>query len=433
MRGWKHCLLLGAAAGMTTAVAVARGRAAPLREAGARAAKIPPDEAAALTPRVTPAMVRYSYTRYALYFAGVAFDATVLALFLTTGASARLRDAAERRTRRPIPRLLLYFLGFSLAYGVVSLPLTFYRGWWLPHQYGLSDQSLLAWLWDRTKEGVVGFAIAAPLGLALFAMLRRQPRRWWFSFWLLSIPVTVAMVLLAPVLLDPIFHKYEPLRDTVLRDKILALAAKAGIEGGRVYQVDMSRETTTLNAYVTGLGGTKRIVLWDTTLKRLEPEEILFIMGHEMAHYVYNHVYWGVGLSIGGSLVLFFLLDRLTYAAVDRWGRDWRVRGLGDVAALPALLAGLALLQFLGSPIESAVSRTMEAQADRFGLQITGDGHAAARAFVKLSEQNLSLPSPPSFIRFWLATHPTLSERIDTALAWDRERGRGQTQKVSHE
>jgi STE24 endopeptidase len=148
-------------------------------------------------------------------------------------------------------------------------------------------------------------------------------------------------------------------------------------------------------------------------------------MGHEMAHYVYNHVYWGVGISIGGLLILFGLVDRLARAALERWGPAWDVRGLGDVASLPALLAVLTLLQFLASPLESAISRTMELQADRFGLQITGNGHAAARTFVKFAEDNLSLPSPPPLIRFWLGTHPTLAERIDTSLEWDREHGRG--------
>jgi Zn-dependent protease with chaperone function len=423
MKNWMRWLLIGMAAGAAVAGAIAT--AAPRSDAGTRRNEPLKDEATAITPRVTPAMVRYSYTRYVLYFVGVAVDMAILLLFLHTGASGRLRNAAARRTSHPIAGTVLFVTGFMLAYSLLSLPLTFYRGWWLPHQYGLSDQSLAAWLWDRIKGAGISLVIGVPLITAAYAMIRRQPRRWWFSFWLLSIPVTLFLVLIAPVLLDPVFHNYEPLRNQALRDEILGLAARAGIEGGRVYQVDMSRETKTLNAYVTGLGATKRIVLWDTTLEKLRPDEILFIMGHEMAHYVYNHIYWGVGISLGGLLILFALVDRLTRAALERWGPAWDIRELGDVASLPALLAVLALLQFLGSPLESAVSRTMEEQADRFGLQITGNGHAAARAFVKLSEDNLSLPSPPPLIRFWLGTHPTLAERIDTSLEWDQEHGRG--------
>jgi STE24 endopeptidase len=423
MKGWTRWLLLGAAVGAAAAWGVAR--AATGSSTARRPEPTVQEEAAALAPRITPAMIRYSSTRYALYFVGVALDLAVLGLFLRTGAAAGLRDRVERRARRPVLRTLFYFLGFSLAFALLTAPLLFYGGWWLPHQYDLSNQSLPAWLWDRLKEAGIGFGISAPLVVLLYVLIRRQPRRWWLWFWLLSIPVTLALVLVAPVLLDPVFHNYQPLRDTALRDRILALAAKAGIEGGRVYQVDMSRETKTLNAYVTGLGRTKRIVLWDTTLERLKPDEILFIMGHEMAHYVYNHVYWGVALSIGGTLVLLILVDGLSRRAIARWGRAWGVRDLGDLASLPVLMAVLTVLQFLGMPFASAVSRTMEAQADRFGLQITGDGRAAARAFVKFSEQNLSLPSPPPFIRFWLYTHPTLSERISTALAWDREHSGG--------
>lgn len=417
---WKRWLLLGVAAGVAVA-AVAQAARRPDQPPEVRSQ----EEDAALTPRVTPRMVRYSYTRYTLYFTGVALDLVIFAAFLSTGVSARLRDAVERRTRKPVVRALLYFLGFSIAYGLLVLPLSFYRGWWLQHQYSLSDQPLLAWLNDRAKEAAISLAITGPLIVVLYALIRRQPRRWWFSFWLLSIPVTIVLVLLAPVLLDPVFHKYEPLRDQALRDKILALASRAGIEGGRVYQVDMSRETKMTNAYVTGLGATKRIVLWDTTLEKLKPDEILFIMGHEMAHYVYNHIYWGVGLSVAGSFFLFFLLDRLTRAMLQRRGADWGVRGLDDLAGFPALMAALTLLQFFGMPVMGATSRIMEAQADRFGLRITGDGRAAARAFVKLSEDNLSLPSPPPFIHFWLGTHPTLQQRIDAALVWDRERKRG--------
>src|SRR5437879_3549863 len=219
------------AAGAALAVAVARDRPASPGPATARRGESIREEAAALTPRVTPEMVRYSYTRYALYFARVALDLAILVLFLRSGASARWREKVEKRFGRPALRTLACFIGFSLAYSALTLPLTFYSGWWLPHQYHLSDQSLPAWAWDRIKEAVIGFAITAPLVLALYALIQRQPRRWWFSFWLLSIPVTILLVLVAPVVLDPVFHKYEPLRNQELREKILPLAAKAGIPG----------------------------------------------------------------------------------------------------------------------------------------------------------------------------------------------------------
>ena len=237
MKAWKRWLFLGMAAGAAMAVAVARASSGAGSRAGTPRGATVREEAEALTPRVTPEMVRYSYTRYALYFVDVALDLAILVLFLRTGASARWRDRVEKRIGRPVMQTLVYFLGFSIAYSALTLPLTFYSGWWLPHQVPFSDQPLPAWAWDRIKEAVIGFAITAPLVLALYAFIRRQPRRWWFSFWLLSIPVTILMVLVAPVVLDPVFHKYEPLRNQKLRDQILALAAKAGIQGGRVYEV----------------------------------------------------------------------------------------------------------------------------------------------------------------------------------------------------
>jgi Zn-dependent protease with chaperone function len=232
----------------------------------------------------------------------------------------------------------------------------------------------------------------------------------------------VLLVVVSPVLIDPLFHRYEPLRDTRLREQILALAARAGIEGGWVYQVNMSAETPAVNAYVAGLGETKRIVLWDTLLARMEEEEILFVMGHEMGHYALGHVPLMLGMGWVGLFVALLVGDGAARRLLAWRGRRWEVSGMGDLASLPLLLAVLTALQFLGKPIVGGFSRAHEREADAFGLRLTGNGPAAARAFVKLSEENLSLPNPPRFVVFWHATHPPLSERIETALESDRQR-----------
>jgi STE24 endopeptidase len=379
-------------------------------------------EAGELVPRVTPDMRRYSYTRYALAFIGTFYELAALALLLGTRLSARLRDLAQRRFRHPFLRAAAYTLLFGAVYTALVFPLTFTSGWYLEQRYRLSRQSLPAWLWDGLKGLMVSAVIAPALVWLLYACIRRSPRRWWLGFWLASLPLLTLLVLVAPVVIDPLFNRFEPLRDAALREKILGLAARAGIEGGRVYQVDMSTKTRALNAYVNGLGETKRIVLWDTLLARLKEDEILFVMGHEMAHYVYHHVLIILGMGFGGLFLFFGLTDRAARALLARRGERWGVTDLGDLASLPVILGVLSALQFIAMPAVAAVSRGMERQADAFGLRLTGHGEAAARAFVKLSEGNLSLPSPPPFVEFWLFTHPPLQERIDRALAYDRRK-----------
>ena len=207
-----------------------------------------------LQPRVTPEMERYSYTRYALYFVGVAWQVVALLAIFRSGLSARLRDAAVRRMRFRYGQVLVYYLLFSALLGLAMLPLSFYSEWLLEHRYRLSHQTLPRWAWEGVKGYLVGAVLVPPILTLLYLCVARSPRRWWLGFWLASIPIAVILMLLAPVAIDPIFHRFEPLRDAALREKILALARRAGIEGGRVFQVDMSRETKKMNAYVYGLG-----------------------------------------------------------------------------------------------------------------------------------------------------------------------------------
>jgi Zn-dependent protease with chaperone function len=252
----------------------------------------------------------------------------------------------------------------------------------------------------------------------LYWTIRRSPGRWWLASWIASIPLLVFAILLAPVVVDPLFNKFEPLKNAELREKILALASRAGIERSRVYQVDASQRTKGVNAYVTGLGGSARIVLWDTTLEKLNDREILAVMAHEMGHYVEKHVLIGTLLSILGTLFLLLAVDRGARLVLARHGEAWGVRGIDDLASLPLLMLLVSLLNFFGAPVTNAVSRVMESRADTFSLRQTNDGRAAASSFVKLSELNLSNPDPPKFIEFWIFSHPTLRERIDKALAW---------------
>lgn len=417
--------LCGVALGVACGIAVAGGLAAR------RASAEPPSPAPLprleensqevrrdLTVRISPEMVRYSYTRYSLYFARALVNVLALTALLHFGISARLRTLAERSGRNSLARAYVYYPLLTLAYGALTLPLAFYSSYLLPHQYGLSNQSLGGWVLDGLKGFAVSAAVAPPVIALLYWRLRRNPLRWWLDFWLALIPLLIGAVLLTPLIIEPLFNKFGPLRNPELQQRILALAVQAGIERGRVFEVDASVRTKAVNAYVTGLGGSARIVLWDTLLQRLNEREVLFVMAHEMGHYQEKHVPIGLGLSILGSLLVLVVTDRGARWLIARHGKRWEVHSLDDLASLPVLMAVLAVINFLGSPVESIISRTIESRADQFALRLTRDPEAGASSFIKLSELNLSHPSPPTFVEFWMFSHPPLQKRIQATIDW---------------
>jgi len=367
-------------------------------------------------PVVTPQMRRYSRTGYGLYFAGTAYSLLALWGVLASGLSARLRRWVTP-LRLSLARLAAYYALLTLALVVIHAPLTFFGGYWLQHDYGLSTQSLGAWLADEGKGVAVGIATTVPVLWVLFWLINRSPRRWALWFWGALIPIIAFGIFVAPLVVDPLFNTFTPLPPGPLKTQIEVLAAKAGIPNAPIYVVDKSRQTRTTNAYVTGIGSSARIVLWDTLLPpRTPPDQVVAIVGHEMGHYVLKHLYWGFLMSVVGLLIVLPLAQRFLEWLLARHGKRWGIDGLTDHAAVPAFLLTATLLGFLLAPITNGVSREIEHQADVYGLQVTGDHPAMARAFVSLSEQNLSDPDPPAFIKFWLFTHPPLRERIDFAL-----------------
>jgi len=261
----------------------------------------------------------------------------------------------------------------------------------------------------------VTVAILAPLGaLALLGI--RKIKRWWVVLWLASIPLSVFFVIIAPVFLDPIFNKFTKLQDPVLERMLLDEASRAGIEGSRVFQVDKSKQTKTMNAYVTGLGPTKRIVIWDTLLAKLDRDEVLAVMAHEMGHYVLNHVWKGLAFSMIVTLIVFWSGQRIYERGLARWGAKWRLREAGDPASVPWLLIVAAVIGFFLTPVTSAFSRHVEHEADRFGLELTHLNEPMARSFKKFAEDSKYNPEPSRFIELWHYSHPSTNERIRFAL-----------------
>ena len=355
-------------------------------------------------------MIRHSRILDILYFSGFLYGIVELLLILFLGVSTRIRDAAARLSTRPYVIAILYVMLFTILTAVLEFPLSYYGGFVVPHQFHLTHQTFAAWLGDEAKAlgiGIVFSAIVLPPALLLI----RKFKRWWLVLSVAAIPLTILLVVIVPIVVDPVFNKFEPLKDEVLKQKLLDEASRAGIEGSRVYQVDKSKQTTTMNAYVTGLGPTKRIVMWDTLLAKMNQDEILATMGHEMGHYVLHHVWKGTFLTILGTFLVLFVAQRI----YEWWLPRWRMTS-GDPASLPWLLIIIGTINFLGSPVQNGISRYIEHEADVFGLDLTHLNEAMASSFVKFAEDSKVNPNPSPFIEFWRYSHPSLQKRIDFVL-----------------
>lgn len=361
----------------------------------------------------------YSRIRYVLYFLQLPYEWLIYLFILILGVSARFQKWVETIFRWSIARIFFFLLLFSLATTLLFLPLDL-LGFYLGHKFGITTQSLHSWIQDQIKSYWLNLILIFPTIGVLFWLIKRT-KRWWIYAWLLTIPFTIFLYFIQPIILAPLFNEFKPLQDTELKEKILTLAAEADIPAHQVYEVDMSTKTNAMNAYVTGIGSSARIVLWDTTLKKLNHDEILFVMAHEMGHYVKKHVYWSLALSILSSLVFFWVLHLLLERVVVRTRSSLGITEKHDIAIYPIILLLASLLTFASSPLSNWVSRSFEHSSDLYALEMTGNRDAAIRSFQKLSVESLSHPNPPAIVRTLIYTHPTIVERIRFASQFGNE------------
>ncbi len=367
-------------------------------------------------PEPTEKALKYYRSGNKLWVVETLWGFAIPLVILFTGFSARIRTLA---TRLSGGRWFLTIALFAVLYGlvgfVIDLPLAYCTGFARPHAYGLSDQLPSKWWGDAFKGLGVGLVLSALALWIPYLLLKKSPKRWWLYTAIVAVPLVILLQMISPVFIDPLFNKFGPMKDKALERKILALADRAGISGGKVYEVDKSVDTKTVNAYVNGFGQTKRIVLWDTTIKKLKPEEVLFVMGHEMGHYVLGHVRQLVVLIsfliLIGLLAVHLSANGMIARFKDRLGFE----SLSDVASLPLLSLIFSLVFFVLTPAVFVFTRHIEHEADRFGLEITRDSRNAATAFVKLQEENLAIPRPGPVYKFFRQSHPPLGERIDFA------------------
>lgn len=367
-----------------------------------------------VTPERREIMNRYSSLRLIWEVVAEVFSWIVLLAVAFTGLSALLLKLASKVTNRKAIHFIVYLFLLFLAVGIVSFPVTYYQSFALEHQFGFSNQTFGQWLGDQIKEFPIMLIAMAILFGFFYFLVRRFPRRWWLWFAAGSVPFVVALLVIVPVLVAPIFNDFQPLKDKQLETQILNLASKAGIEGSRVFEVDASRQSSKLNAYVTGLFNTKRIVLYDTIIKAFTTEELLFVMGHEMGHYVKHHIWYLVAMIVALILLCGWLTARILPNVISRYRRRLGFDELGSFASLPLVLLAFGLVMFLIQPATNSLSRYFEYQCDAYGLQMTDyDNAAAAVAFEKLAAYNLSNPNPGPLVEFWFYDHPALQKRID--------------------
>ncbi len=364
---------------------------------------------------ITDAMREYSLIRYVSYFIVPTYSMLLLFFGLHSGLFARLAAAAKRVSSYSIAQFTAFFLGFYLLMTAAKFPVTYVLSFVVPHHYRLSVQPFGGWWGDYMKAQLVAFALSWLLvGISLWTVSRFK-RYWWLILWSAAVPVFVLAVFLMPLVFDPIFNKYTVMPASPLKQRIVEIAARAGIPDAPVYLVDRSKQTRSYNAYVTGLGSSARIVLWDNILT-LPEDQLLAIVGHEAGHYALHHIIIGSGCALAGMFVIFLVSGRFLPWVVPKLPPRWGVETITSLTVVPAVYLGATMVLFVTDPIVNCISRLMEQQADAYSLQMTGDGKALARTFVALSTKNLADPDPPLFVELWSFSHPSLRRRLNEAL-----------------
>lgn len=362
--------------------------------------------------------INYAFARHVLYFTALAVSALVLLALIRWRVAPRLRT-------RPLPLTIVVIYAITTLFDLPA-EAGFHA---LSRHYGISIQQWPGWFADWLKGQVVALPITIIVVWAFYVLLRRSPSRWWLYAWMACVPLILFAAWIEPYALEPLFNRFEPLatRHPDLVPPIEALLNRAGVSIPRdhLFEMEASAKTNSLNAYVSGFGSSKRVVLYDTIIRKEKQPELLTTFGHELGHYVLNHIPKGIAYASALLLFGFYLSYVLMRSFVTKWGRRFEIHNPADPASLPVFALILLALNFLGEPLGNAFSRSQEHQADVYSLEITrgilpNPGRAAARAFQIEGETDLEPPNPSPFIVFWLYSHPPVRDRVSFALASDK-------------
>jgi STE24 endopeptidase len=398
-----------------TSNAAVAGQAAPAFDVNAAVetylAKMPPAERARSNA--------YFEGGYWLQLWDFLSTVVVMWLLLHFRLSARMRDFAERITRfRPL-QTAIYWVQFIVVLTVATFPLGIYEGYIREHKYGLSNQTFAQWMRDQVVMLGVGIVLGAIFVVPLFGLVRRLGKNWWVWGAVASVVFIAFFALIAPVYIAPLFNQYSKLETASIKDPILSMARANGIPATDVYEFDASRQSNRVSANVSGFAGTLRISLNDNLLKRCTLPEIATTMGHEMGHYVLNHIYKGLVMNGVVIVIGFAFLSWGVNFALLRWREPWGLRDIGDIAVLPLAVLVLSLYFFVTTPINNTITRTMEFEADMYGLNAARQPDAEANVDLLLGEYRKMDPGPIEEFVFF--DHPSGRTRITAAMRWKAE------------
>lgn len=378
------------------------------------------DPATFLNGRELMLSEEYSKTRNLLFFLSTPLEWLFYFLILIFGLSRAFKKWAEESSKNQFLQRAIYLIWLSLFAFVATFPLS-YISYSLSKTYNISTQSFASWMKDELIDFWINYGMMLVIISVLYWLIKKSKKLWWFYAWLLTIPFTLFLMFVQPVIIDPLYNDFYPLKNKELETEILSLAKKANIPADHVYEVNMAEKTNALNAYVTGIGANSRIVLWDTTLNRLNNDQILFIMAHEMAHYVEKHLYIGIAGYLFLSLLGLYVTHRIMGWAISRWGSELKVQGMADIRSFPLLLMILSMFMFAASPLSNLVSRYQENRADQYAIEMMKDPEAAITSFQELTRSGLSQVNPPLLVKIFRYGHPTMLERISRIEQFEQE------------
>ncbi|MGA2353091.1 MAG: M48 family metallopeptidase [Terriglobales bacterium] len=363
----------------------------------------------------SPESRRYNRVKRWLGIADFAIGFGLLVVLLASGWTRTLRDVAERgASQNYVFAVFLYVLMLMLISQLIGIPVAYYS-FRLEHRYNLSNQRFGSWLWDEFKSLLLGLVMATIVVELLYMLIRQTPQHWWIIAWIVFLGLVILLAQIAPVVLFPIFYKFEPLENEELKRRLIVLSERAGTHVRGVYKWHLSEKSKKANAALTGLGATRRIILADTLLDHYSDDEIEAVLAHELGHHVHRHILKSIFVQAGITLFGFWLADQvLTYAVYRRQ----MFETMHDFANLPLLILVATGLSFLLMPALNAYSRFNERQADRYCFQSVASVEPFISSMNKLAEQNLSEKTPARWVEWLLHSHPAIVKRVAAAEAW---------------
>jgi STE24 endopeptidase len=368
----------------------------------------------------SPQSRRYNQIRRWLGIADFVVGFALLVILLATGWNGTLRDFALRAAFQNYTLAVAAYVLILMALAkLLGLGLDYY-GFRLEHRFHLSNQRMRGWMWDEVKGFLVGLVFIVLIVEVLYFMLREFPQHWWLFTWAVFLGLFVLLAQLAPVILFPIFYRFEPLRDDELKQRLVRLGERAGTRVRGVYKWNLSEKSKKANAALTGLGSTRRIILADTLLENYSPDEIEAVLAHELGHHVHKHIVKGIAVQALTTLVGFWAANWALHYAVDRLQM---FEELSDFANLPLLVMVVTVLSFLALPALNAFSRFNERQADRYAFESIASVDPFISSMNKLAEQNLAERTPSRFVEWFFHSHPSISRRLEAAQSWAKAEG----------